>query len=372
MSVMNILLLIFTFFLTLLSIYLLIRNASRLGLVDVPNARSVHKKLTPRGAGIGFVGSVMAALLLFDFGHLVHYYYIYLAILLVFAVGAIDDRSEVSPKLKFIFIFFASLLLYFNGVYIDRLGSYFGYEICLPAGVAVFLFSFFAIAGYTNALNLIDGLDGLAGTVSLIILGAFLSIGLIHGDELIITLSSLFIAALAAFLYFNWHPAKIFMGDSGSLTLGFVISILSIKSLVYITPAAMLFIIAIPILDTFIVMTRRIQRGVSPFKADKNHLHHFLYNMKADVRFTVMLLIYIQLAFSIIGYQLRSADNVLSLILFGTLFFIFLNLFDQRIRKRRKPKKKKKAHKPKPEAVSGGEERVKAEQSNHTQEKQKK
>ena len=338
---MNILLIIFTFFLTLLSVYLLIKYALWLGLVDVPNERSVHKVLTPRGAGIGFAGSVLAALLLFGFGHLSEYYYIYLSILLVFAVGLLDDRGDVSPKLKFVFIFFATLLLYFNGVYIDRLGSYFGYEICLPAGIPVFLFSFFAIAGYTNALNLIDGLDGLAGTVSIIILAAFLAIGLIHGDELIITLSSLFIAALVAFLYFNWHPAKIFMGDSGSLTLGFVISILSIKSLVYITPAAMLFIIAIPILDTFIVMTRRLQRGISPFTADKNHLHHFLYNMKADVKFTVMLLIYIQLAFSIIGYQLRTSDNLLSLILFGTLFFIFLNLFDQRIRKRRKPKRKR-------------------------------
>jgi UDP-GlcNAc:undecaprenyl-phosphate GlcNAc-1-phosphate transferase len=353
---MNLLLLTFTFFLTLLSIHLLIRNALRLGLVDVPNARSIHKTLTPRGAGIGFVGSVLTALLLFDFGHLSEYYYVYLSVLLVFSVGVLDDRIDVSPKLKFIFIFFATLLLYFNGLSIDCLGEYFGYRICLPAGIPVLLFSFFAIAGYTNALNLIDGLDGLAGTVSIIILGTFLAIGLIHNDELIITLSSLFIVALAAFLYFNWNPARIFMGDSGSLTLGFVISLLSVKSLAYITPAAMLFIIAIPLLDTFIVITRRAQRGISLFTADKNHLHHFLYKMKGDVKFTVILIVYIQLAFSIIGYQLRTAENVLSLILFGVLFFIFLSLFDQRIRKRRRPKKVRHKHKAAHEIVQGDAE----------------
>ncbi|HZF69668.1 MAG TPA: hypothetical protein VEZ39_02320, partial [Sulfuricurvum sp.] len=101
-------------------------------------------------------------------------------------------------------------------------------------------------------------------------------------------------------------------------------------------PTAVLFIIAIPLLDTFIVMTRRIQRGQSPFKADKNHMHHFLFNMKGDVRFTVIILVAIQLIFSIIGFQLREENDFLSLILFALLFFTFLSLFDQRLRRRKK------------------------------------
>ncbi len=129
------------------------------------------------------------------------------------------------------------------------------------------------------------------------------------------------------------------MGDSGSLTLGFVISVLSILSLQYISPVAVLFIVAVPLLDTFIVMTRRIQRGQSPFKADKNHLHHFLYSVKGNVRFTVMLLISIQAIFSIMGFQLRAEDDFLSLLLFGLLFFVFLNLFDQRLKHRKRSKK---------------------------------
>lgn len=340
---MNILLLIFTFFLTLFGIHILIRHATWLGLVDLPNKRSMHKVQTPKGAGIGFIGSVLLSLLLFDPEHLIDNRYVYLAILMVLGIGMLEDKMDISPRFKYVGIFFATLLLYFHGTYIDCLGSYFGLELCLPLGLPALLFSFFAIAGYTNALKLIDGIDGLAGAVSIIILGAFLAIGVINDDELIITLSSLQITSLIAFLYFNWSPAKVFMGKSGSLTLGFVISLLSIKSLAYITPAAMLFIIAIPILDTFIVMTRRIQRGWSLFTADKNHMHHLLYKMKDDVGFTVILLSTMQLVFTTIGFQLRSADNLLSLILFAILFYIFLNLFDQRIKKRQKKKKNKRA-----------------------------
>ena len=260
---------------------------------------------------------------------------------MMFIIGLIDDLFDVSPRLKFVVLFFASLLVYFQGIHIDTLGNYFGYEAALPLFL-LFPFSFFAITGLTNAFNLIDGLDGLSGSIGLIILTTFLFIGIANGDTLIITLSSSFIAALLAFLFFNWNPAQIFMGDSGSLTLGFVISILSILSLQYATPTSVIFIVAVPLLDTFIVMTRRIQRGQSPFKADKNHLHHFLYGVKGNVRFTVILLMSIQAIFSIIGFQLRSEDDFLSLALFSLLFFVFLNLFDQRLKHRKRSKKIKK------------------------------
>jgi UDP-GlcNAc:undecaprenyl-phosphate GlcNAc-1-phosphate transferase len=179
-----------------------------------------------------------------------------------------------------------------------------------------------------------DGLDGLAASVSLVIFLAFFAIGIEHKDELLITLSSFFAVSLLAFLLFNWNPAKIFMGDSGSLALGMVIVILSIHSFQYVTPASILFTAALPLLDTFIVMTRRIQRSQSPFKADKNHMHHFLFNVKGDIRYTVIMLTMMQIVFSIIGYQIGQANNFVSLILFLLLFYIYLNLFDQRLKRR--------------------------------------
>lgn len=330
---MNSLLLISIFSISLVSIYLLIHFYQKFGLVDLPNERSMHKKVTPRGAGIAFVLSVLLVLLLFDFEHFKTYYYVYLAIVIVFIAGAWDDLKNISPKIKFLFIFFSSLLLYLNDFAIYSLGTYFGYEIILPAWF-VFPFTFFAIAGYTNALNLMDGLDGLAASISIVIFVTFLVIGIEHEDELLISLSSFFTITLLAFLLFNWNPAKIFMGDSGSLSLGMVIAILAIHAIEYITPVSVLFIMAMPILDTFIVMTRRMQRHISPFKADKNHMHHFLFNVKGDIRYTVIILALMQIVFSIIGYQLNPENEFLSLILFMILFYLYLNLFDQRLKRR--------------------------------------
>jgi len=344
---MQIVLLISTFLTAIVILAILVRYPGLLGLVDTPNERSMHTNAIPRSGGVAIFLSVSITYAFFNWDLVLSHFFLHAAILLIFIVGLIDDRFDVSPRLKFVAIFFATIMLYQENIFISSLGHYLGYDAILPF-ILIFPFTFFAISGFTNALNLIDGLDGLAGTVSLIIMITFLAIGVTYNDPMIISLSASFIAALAAFLLFNWNPANIFMGDSGSLTIGFVIAILSILSLHYTTPTSILFVIALPILDTFIVMTRRIQRGQSPFKADKNHIHHFLYNVKGNVRFTVILLVSIQAIFSIIGFQLREENDLLSLILFSLLFFTFLNLFDQRLRHRKKVKDKRKGKKAPP------------------------
>lgn len=323
-----------TFLLASIFLALLIRYSDVVGMVDIPNNRSAHKRITPRSGGIAIFSAFMLSSLLFNLTQFAEYFYIYSAISIIFLIGFLDDKFDVSPRLKFLFIFISTLILYLYGVEISSIGTYFGYTLNLPAWV-ILPFTFFAIAGFTNSLNLMDGLDGLAGSIALIILIAFLSIGYLNNDGLMITLSFSLIGAIIAFLLFNWNPAKIFMGDSGSLTIGFIIALLSVLSLKYINPTAVLFIIALPLLDTFIVMTRRIQRGISPFSADKNHIHHFLYNVKMDVRFVVILLASIQGAFTLIGYQIRDAESVLSLLLFCLMFYIFLSLFDQRLKRRK-------------------------------------
>jgi len=337
---MDFIILISIFVMTIIFTIIIKHYAEKLSLIDVPNERSMHKELVPRGAGIAFVVSILFSLLLFNPAHLQTYYYIYLAIGLVWVVGIWDDIKDISPKIKFVFIFLAALILYFNDFAIYSLGNYFGFEADIPSWL-VFIFTFFALAGYTNALNLMDGLDGLAASITIVMLMAFLAIGLQHSDNLLISLSSFFITSLMAFLFFNWNPATIFMGDSGSLTLGTVIVILTIQAVQYITPASVLFIIALPLLDTFIVMTRRYQRKRPLFEADKNHLHHFLVNLKGDVQFTVMILVMMQTIFSIIGYQVSLSNNILSLFLFMLLFYVYLNLFDQRVKRRKKEKKKR-------------------------------
>ncbi len=332
---MNIFILISIALLTFVMILLLIRYAPKLGLVDRPNERSMHQKITPRGAGIAFVSAIYLSLFLFDPQYLKKYDFIYIAIALVWIGGIWDDIKSISPKMKFVFIFIASVILFREEYAIFDLGTYLGYHLMLPHWIA-YIFTFFAIAGYTNALNLMDGLDGLAGSVSLVMLATFLAIGIQYHDELLITLSAFFIIALIIFLAFNWHPAKIFMGDSGSLTLGFVIALLTIRVSHYISPAAVLFIIALPLLDTFIVMTRRKQRHRSLFEADKNHMHHLLYKVKQDVPFSTMMLVMMQVIFSIIGFQMQHSNDLLTILLFMLLFYVYLNLFDERLKVRKK------------------------------------
>jgi UDP-GlcNAc:undecaprenyl-phosphate GlcNAc-1-phosphate transferase len=126
------------------------------------------------------------------------------------------------------------------------------------------------------------------------------------------------------------------MGDSGSLLLGFVISLLSIHATEFINPLSILFLAAVPVLDTLIVFRRRVQRGKSPFTADKNHLHHILNNIKQDKAFTVKMLLLMQLSFCVIFLQVYDQDELLNLVAFILLFLVFFNLFDPRAKNRPK------------------------------------
>ena len=322
------------FIITYFSIRRFITMAPKLGFLDIPNERSSHKKVTPRGAGIVFGFIFLFGIIFFDLGTFSENKYTFLAIFIIYICGVVDDKFSISAKQKLVFIVLSSVIVYFNGYEITNIGTYFNVSVNL--GYLALPFTIFAIVAFTNAVNLSDGLDGLAGSISTIILSAIFVIGYIYDDYVLMTWSAILVSIILAFLILNWHPAKVFMGDSGSLLLGFIIAILSIKSLTYINPASVLFLAAVPILDTLVVFRRRIQRGRSPFEADKNHLHHILNNIKQDKAFTVKMLISIQLVFSCMFLQLHKQDDALNLVIFFLLFSIFFNLFDPRARRRAK------------------------------------
>jgi len=301
--------------------------AAGLGLIDVPNERSTHKNHTPRGAGIGFYLAIALVLPVFYLDVILSYVWTCIAVFLVFIVGLLDDHRDTSPNTKFFVIILSTVLLYFDNIMIDHLGTFFGFELSL--GWFALPFTIFAVVGFTNALNLIDGLDGLAATVSIVILGSFFVVGYMYDDMFMIMMSGAFIAALLGFLVFNWHPASIFMGDSGSLTLGFVISMLAIKSLSYLPTVSILFIAALPILDTLVVMVRRKIKGRSIFSADRCHIHHILRHFFAeDTRKTVLFLGVFQGIYSLTGLQLeKQLDEGYPMILFllnVVLLYMFL------------------------------------------------
>jgi len=318
------------FLAALLLIKLLVVNALKLGLLDVPNARSMHLRHHPRGAGIGFFLAVALVEPFFHFHLLFDYFPTLAAVFMVFAVGVFDDYRDPPPITKIIVTAVGALLVYFDDIYVGSLGTLFGMELQL--GWFALPFTLFAIVGFTNALNLIDGLDGLAGSVSIVILGALFSIGYSNDDALMMTMSGAFIAGLLAFLLYNWNPASIFMGDSGSLTLGFVIGVLVIKAAAYVQPVTVLFLIAIPLMDTIIVMVRRKAHGKSMFAADKTHLHHVLFNIfSGNSKKTVLFLATLQAIYSITALQIvDNADETLSLVLFAlnvvAMYFVFSEL----------------------------------------------
>jgi UDP-GlcNAc:undecaprenyl-phosphate GlcNAc-1-phosphate transferase len=318
--------LVTVFVLSAVLIWMVRYFAPEVGLVDIPNDRSMHSVAIPRGAGIGFILSSFFVLFIFHSELVFEYIWTFIAILMIFFIGILDDHHDTSPNTKFLVIIVATILLGFDGIVIDRLGTFFGYELSL--GWLAVPFTIFAVTGFTNALNLIDGLDGLSATISIVILLIFGFIGIDHHDTFLIVLSSIYTVSLMAFLIFNWYPASIFMGDSGSLTLGFVISILAIKSLMYVPTVSILFIAAVPILDTLVVMIRRKRNGRSFFSADRCHMHHILRHFFAEnTPRTVVTLGIMQAIYSLTGLQLdKQTDEGMLLVLF-LLNVILLYLF---------------------------------------------
>ncbi|UFH58551.1 glycosyltransferase family 4 protein [Sulfurovum mangrovi] len=325
--------LIGVFLLSLVLVKIVVSNAPKWGLMDVPNGRSAHRNHTPRGAGIGFYFAVAIILPLFYSELLSEHWLVLLAIFLVLLVGILDDHRDTAPKTKFVVLALSTVIIYLDGIYIDHVGIYFGMNVSL--GWFALPFTVFAVMGFTNALNLIDGLDGLAGSLSIVILSAFFYIGVVHHDLFLLIFAGAFIAALFAFLVYNWNPASIFMGDSGSLTLGFLISVLAIKSLDYIPAVAVLFIAAVPLLDTFIVMIRRKRNGRSMFSADKCHMHHLLQSFFGNsTKVTVVFLVVLQVIYTMIGLQFSiDMEESVPMVIFGlnvVLLYLLLNRMAQR------------------------------------------
>ncbi len=336
---------------TYFSISKFINVAEKFNLIDIPNHRSSHVEHIPRGAGIVFGLIFILGLFIFEIQYFSEIKYALLSIIIIYICGLLDDIYNISPLKKIILISIAAIIAYFSGFQINYIGTFFGYDLHL--GYLSLLGTIIAIVGLTNAINLSDGLDGLAGSLSIIILTALFIIGYIYDDHMLIVWPAILISILVAFLLLNWHPAKVFMGDSGSLLLGFIISILSIHAIEYINTMSILFLIAVPILDTLIVFRRRMQRGKSPFTADKNHLHHILNNIKQDKAYTVKMLLLMQLSFSVIFLQIYKEDELLNLITFVLLFLVFFNLFDPRAKKRPKDARlRKKYEKEKKEKMS--------------------
>lgn len=299
------------FFLSTILLYIFRIYSKRFGMVDIPKSRSIHTKITPRGGGIIFIPIVLIDIAIFHTQLLLDSIPIFISFIIIWIVGIIDDIYEITPKVKFTAIAIAVIVVYYSGLGIFIVDNFARSVVTL--GLFALPFTYFAVAGFTNAFNLIDGIDSLSTVVAISILSVFIYLSIEYNDSMLFTISFSLIVVLLSFLIFNYPPASIFMGDSGSLTLGFILSILFIKSINYIDAVSVLYIGALPITDTLVAMLRRKidKRGLT--QADKCHLHHIVLNITKSVPKSVAILISYQIFMIIIG--LISSSNIDSAIM---------------------------------------------------------
>ncbi|MCG3674650.1 glycosyltransferase family 4 protein [Aliarcobacter butzleri] len=327
----NLYILTIVFFISLILNKILINYSHKLKLIDKPNERSLHQVEKSRAGGIAIFLSFIIGLIFFNVNLS---FYLVLGFFIIFFLGIYDDIKNLSSKIKFFWIMVAATFLYIDEYFITSIGVFFKVDLIMPTSMA-YLFLLFAVVGFINAMNLIDGLDGLSSGIGIVILVSFAYIGFKYSDNFLFYISMTLIFSLFGFLVFNWYPSKIFMGDTGSLSLGFVIVVLSIYSINsnYISAVSVLLLAAVPILDTLIVMFRRISQKKNPFKADKTHIHHvILFQQNKNVRKTSLILILLQLIFVYIGLGFKVRDDIYILGVFIMLFILFYLLLTTKIR----------------------------------------
>jgi UDP-GlcNAc:undecaprenyl-phosphate GlcNAc-1-phosphate transferase len=270
-------------FLSLLATPLTMRLARRIGVVDTPNERSMHTQSKTRLGGLGMAAGLCISVLAFlPFNTTIAGFLAGLGIIVL--VGLIDDIYEVRALYKLLGqIIAAGIFILVSGKTLVTMGGMFGTED-LRLGWLEIPVTIFCIAGFINALNLSDGLDGLAGGITAIAALFLMSLAIQAQQwESFAILLALF-GAIIGFLHYNTFPARLFMGDTGSLFLGYTLATCSVimlsdaanSDLVMIKPVSLLVILAIPLMDTTYVMTRRAILGMNPFHPDKTHLHHKL------------------------------------------------------------------------------------------------
>ncbi|MBN2232978.1 MAG: undecaprenyl/decaprenyl-phosphate alpha-N-acetylglucosaminyl 1-phosphate transferase [Deltaproteobacteria bacterium] len=302
------------------------RLALKFQIVDLPDARKVHQHPIPRIGGVAMaLGALVPVCLWLPPDPLV------LPVLggagILVAAGFLDDVYDLDYRLKFgAQILAAVWVAGFGGVAVRGFGGPLSQNIIIPPWFGMPL-TLVIIVGVTNAINLADGLDGLAGGISLL---SFACIGLLSwgcGDLVIGMLAAAVIGALLGFLRYNTYPATIFMGDAGSQMLGFLAISLTLgltRRHAPLSPFVPLLLLGFPILDTLSVMTARIYHGRSPFAPDKNHFHHKLMRIGLTHRQSVMAIYALQLLLTVSAWLFRFYPDWM--LLGGYLVFCFLVL----------------------------------------------
>lgn len=307
----------------------------RRGFVDKPDARKVHTRAIPRLGGVaiyfGFCFSLVVAYFRYPTlyeDRTVQLIGLLVASTFIVVVGIIDDIRNIKPWLKLIFQVVAAIILILFGYNIEAISNPIGSVIEL--GIFSYPLTILWVIGIINAINLVDGLDGLASGVSLIISMTIFLIGLYFGKTYVALLSIGLTGSLLGFLRHNFYPAKIFMGDTGSMFIGLVIAALGLvssqKTAVSFAILTPLIALGYPIIDTAMAIIRRAKAKKNIFVADREHIHHVLLSYGYSHQKTVIVLYVICLFFGVMAF-LFATFNRFNTFIMGVLFFVALFTF---------------------------------------------
>lgn len=298
----------------------LMHAAARLHILDAPGHRKVHSTPVPRVGGIAMAaGTLLALALSGEFQQPMPAYLAAVGVLLAFGVW--DDRVTLSAGAKLTGQLIAVVLVMtWGGVTISS--TTLAERYLLPEWLSVPLTALFLL-GVTNAINLADGLDGLAGGTTLLALSALALLAFTSATPFVGAVAVVIIGAILGFLRYNTHPARVFMGDGGSQILGFSAAVLATlltqRETTALSSALPLLLLGMPIIDTLMVMTQRLLERRSPFQADRNHVHHRLLALGFDHHEAVLIIYLLQGSLFVAAWFLRYESDLTILALFAAI-----------------------------------------------------
>ena len=326
----NVLLIVFVTFITSLLLVPIIKKiAIHVNAMDMPNERKVHKVPMPRMGGLAIFLSFMLGYMLYARESTVMLS-VLMGSFLIIICGMLDDINSIHARYKFIVQIIAAATVCIYGNLTLNYVSFLGLNMYFPAPFNYIITIFFMVA-IMNAINLIDGLDGLAAGISSIYFVTIAIIAFILNQMggLDVILSLIMAGATLGFLVHNFPPASIFMGDSGSLFLGYIISVIALLGFKATTLTSLIIpicILAIPIFDTASAIIRRLLKGQNIGKPDKEHFHHQLLKMKFSPRTTILIIYFITIMFSTVSVFFVLGDQKVAMLIYIILmlFLIFI------------------------------------------------
>ncbi|NEU30270.1 undecaprenyl/decaprenyl-phosphate alpha-N-acetylglucosaminyl 1-phosphate transferase [bacterium LRH843] len=316
--------LLICFIVTVLMTPVVKKFAIKIGATDKPNHRKVHQTVMARLGGLAiYIGFLVGFVILQPESSDIHVLPIMIGGFIIIVTGFLDDMIELAAKWKLFGQFLAASVVIFNGVDVDFINLPF--NGVLELGWLSIPLTFLWIIGVTNAINLIDGLDGLAAGVSSIVLLTISGLAIADGNMFVAAFGVILLGSTLGFLVHNFNPAKIFMGDTGALFLGYMISVIALLGFKNVTLFSLLIpiiILAIPISDTLFAIVRRLVQKKPLSAPDKSHLHHCLLRLGLSHKQTVLAIYALSAFFSLAAVMLTMATLWISLIIICVILIV--------------------------------------------------